>query len=403
MRYWILWTVALSMIAQMAHAGKWYVSPNGVRSAVGTRQAPWDMASALNGAQKVAPGDTIYLMAGTYKRRPDEQYVVKLVGDATAPIIIRPEPGTRVIIDGGLDMQDPSAYVWVRDLEILVSEPTPDKPVSPGSSPAGFTRPWGGLNMHGGHDCKFINLVVHNCRQGISFWQGARDCEIYGCIIYDNGWPGTDRGHGHAIYTQNRDGVKTISDCIMTGGYGYTMHAYGSKQAFIDNYVVEGNICYDAGLFLIGGGSPSHGIHVRRNYLYNVGMQLGYGADNDDCEVRGNVIVNDTLSINKFARVDEGDNTELARDAARPKGSKVVLRTNRYDANRANLAIFNWGKAAACIIDVSSFLKRGDSYRLYNPREVFGKPVLSGSWSGKPISVPMRGEFAAYVMMRSAK
>ena len=42
----------------------------------------------------------------------------------------------------------------------------------------------------------------------------------------------------------------------MTGGFGYSMHAYGSSRAYVDNYVAEGNIVYDAGQFLIGGGRP---------------------------------------------------------------------------------------------------------------------------------------------------
>ena len=33
-------------------------------------EAPWDIASAFDGTQKVAPGDTVWLRGGTY-RHPD--------------------------------------------------------------------------------------------------------------------------------------------------------------------------------------------------------------------------------------------------------------------------------------------------------------------------------------------
>src|SRR5436190_10780079 len=115
--------------------------------------------------------------------------------------------------------------------------------------------------------------------------------------------------------------MKTISDCIMTGGYGYTMHAYGSSRADVDNYLAEGNIVYAANTFLIGGGKPSHGIRAFSNALYRVSMQIGYSApSNEDCEIRDNVIVDGGLNIVKFNKVVNEGNLVLAQDAPRPDG-----------------------------------------------------------------------------------
>ena len=66
-----------------------------------------------------------------------------------------------------------------------------------------------------GSGLKFINLVIHDARQGISYWKEAVDSEINGCLIYYNGWQGTDRGHGHGIYTQNHTGTKKMIDNII--------------------------------------------------------------------------------------------------------------------------------------------------------------------------------------------
>ncbi len=402
---WVVTILVTMLITIPAFASDWYVGAQGKPTGQGTEESPWDIESALLDNHDVQPGDTIYLLGGTYRRRPEEQYEIKLVGAEEKPIHIRSAPGQRTTIDGGLIVQEPSAHVWIWDLEILVSEPNPTEPVGPGSHPEDFKRPWGGLNMRGGTNCKYINLVIHDNRQGVSFWVAAKNSELHGCIIYDNGWPATDRGHGHAIYTQNDDGVKTISDCIMTGGYGYTMHAYGSSRAYVNNYLAEGNICYDAGTFLIGGGRPSHGIRVFKNYLHNVNrLQLGYSAPyNEDCEVRGNVIVNGALQIKEFKKFIEEDNLILSKDDPRPEGPPVVvLRPNKYDHNRANLVIFNWDKRASVDVDASSFLSIGDKYRLMNPRDFFGKPVLEGRHTGDPISVPIEGEFAAFVLKKLA-
>jgi hypothetical protein len=393
--------VVLASAATAAVAADWYVSPRGTPQGKGTRESPWDIESALLGKRSVKAGDTLYLLGGTYRRRPDEKFAVRLVGAEGKPIHVRPAPGERATIDGGLSIQNPSAHFWIWDLEILVSEPQPGKPVGPGSHPKDFTRPWGGLHMDGGKQCKYIDLVIHDCRQGISFWSSAHDCEVHGCIIYDNGWPATDRGHGHAIYTQNKDGIHAITDCIMTGGHAYTMHAYGSGKAYVDNYLVEGNIAYNGGLFLIGGGRPSNNIRVRNNYLYGLSMQLGYNAPhNEDCEVRDNVIVNGGLSINKYRKAVQEGNLVLAKGAPRPGGKRVILRPNKYDSRRANLVLFNWEKQSALKVEPGGFLKKGTTYRLLNPRDFFGKPVLTGTYDGQPIRVPIGGEFAAFVLLR---
>jgi hypothetical protein len=404
---WALAT-SLALAAGPGVAADWHVAPDGKPDGKGTVDAPWDLASALDGRQKVAPGDTVWIAAGTYKH-PNRQlgsagYEVRLAGEEDKPVHVRAASGRRVTLDGGLTVLAPSTHLWIWDLEILVSEnSTMSRTVAEsGSHPKDYGRPWGGLNVQSGKGSKYINLVIHDNAQGVSFWSGATDSELHGAIIYDNGWKAPDRGHGHAVYTQNKDGVKTISDCIMTGGYSYTMHAYGSSRAYVDNYLVEGNIAYDGGTFLIGGGRPSQGIRVLDNDLYRVAMQLGYSApSNEDCEVRGNVLVGGGLSINKFKKVVKEDNLVLGPNDPRPAQPALIhVRPNRYDPKRANVAVFNWSKQPAVELAPGEFLKPGDDYRLMNPRDLFGKPVAEGKFDGKAIRVPVEGEFAALVLLK---
>jgi hypothetical protein len=255
--------------------------------------------------------------------------------------------------------------------------------------------------VHAGEGCKFINLYIHdNVKGGVSWWVGSRNSEMHGCIIHSNGWRAPDRGHGHCIYTQNREGVKVISGCILSVPHdgSYTLHAYGSSRAYVDHYLIRDNIAYEKGPFLVGGGRPSRGIRVLRNYLHGVDLRLGYGAENEDCEVRGNVIARGSLGIRKFKKVVEEDNRqELPEKLA-------VLIPNAHDTRRAHLAIYNGDGAREVQVEVvvkaAPFLKPGDRFRLLDPKDLYGKPVHRGTCRDETITVPVKGEFAVFVMLK---
>lgn len=372
---------------------QFHAAPDGRPENAGSQQSPWDLPSVLSGTHKLRGGDIVWVRGGTYKGRFD----VKLIGADNAPIHICARPGDRAtILDSTLTVNAPAAYVWIWGLEITSSVPVEKRATTqPGSHPTDLPGR-GGMEVYGGRGCKYIGLIIHNnVGGGVGFWKGAIDTEFHGCIVYDNGWRAPDRGHGHCFYTQNQDGTKTISNCIMSVPYSgcYTMHAYGSKAAYVDNYVIEDNIAFERGPFLIGGGRPSRGIVVRRNYLHNVSMRLGYGADNEDCEVRDN-IVPAGLSISRFRNAVEENNTRQVPAA------KAVLIPNRYDLTRAHVAVYNGARSPTVPLDVSGFLKPGESFRLLRAKDVFGRAVAEGRCSGKTMDVPMDGEFGAYVLVR---
>src|SRR5437762_2139720 len=93
MRRTALAALVFAATATAAGAADWYVSPKGTPQGQGSRDAPWDIESALLGKRAVQAGDTLYLLAGTYRRRPDEKFAVRLTGTTGRPTHVRPAPG----------------------------------------------------------------------------------------------------------------------------------------------------------------------------------------------------------------------------------------------------------------------------------------------------------------------
>jgi hypothetical protein len=411
------------VIGWTSFAAEYFIAPDGQPGNAGSKESPWDIESVWAARQKISAGALIYMKGGVY-RHPQREWTggnfqLKLAGTEQAPIHIRPVHGQRVTIDGGVIVEAGSQYLWVWDLEMTVSEAGQwnRRIDQPGSHPRPeVNQPQGGLTIHGGRASKFINLIVHTSNgTGVGFWRGATDAELHGCLIYGNGWMGPDRFHGPGIYTQNQTGTKWITDNILWGNYSTTIQAYGSANAWVDGFRVMGNILFapvregNRQRLLVGGGRPSKDIIVNENILYEVPLQLGYNAPhNEDAIVHGNIIVDAGMSIQKFRKVDEKDNAVLDKGSPRPdRSADVILRPNKYDPNRANLAILNWARAPRVNVDPGTFLQRGDRFRIVSALDFFGAAVAEGTFEGKPIPVPVpkeertgNGEFCAYVLFR---
>lgn len=429
-RAYLVCAVAMALAQGGAVAAEYYVSPDGRGDARGTRKAPWDIVSVLAGKQPVKGGDTVWLAGGRYRcaeayKTKGQGFRVSLSGTKDKPVVVRAVKGARAVIDGGLAVS--ASYLWLWDLEISQPADMPRVTKTGGSHPGDLGGPLGSLSINGGTGSRFINLLIRdNLGSGVNWWSRALGGEIYGCIIVNNGWKGPDRNHGHCIYTQNKTGtgIKTIANCIMSTrwpGGQCTMHAYGSSRAYVDDYVIEDNIAWRHGTFLVGGGRPSRNITARRNCLYKVPMQIGYNAPhNEDCQIADNVVFRSSLTVNRYKRgivrgnlvvgglSVTGDGQVVRKDNLVLKGrlpdrSRVVLLVNTYDPGRANLAVFNWKRAASVDVDVTGFLKPGDTFKLTDPLDFHGKPVVESTCRGKTITVPTPGEFAVFVVLKTGE
>lgn len=113
----------------------------------------------------------------------------------------------------------------------------------------------------------------------------------------------------------------------------------------------------------------------------------------------------------RFRKLDRRNN-ELIEDPASGvgQGSRVWLRPNKYDPDRAHMAVANWSRRPAVDVDLGTFLDTGDRFRVQDALDYFGPPVAQSTYQGGAVAIPVRvseatgdGEFGAYVILRDHK
>ncbi len=297
----------------------YYAAPGGTDAGDGSTSRPWDLATALAGGNgMVRPGDTIWVRGGTYAGT----FTSTLTGTAAAPIVVRRYPGERATLAGDgssntLKIDGAWTYFW--GLEVQVS--TPDR-----------TNPrMDAVYVRYTANVKLINLLVHDGGTGIYTEPGAPGVEIYGCVVYNNGWQGGagDRGHGHAIYVKNDAGTKLVRENVLFNQYGFGVHEYSDLgDGGLNNVRVEGNVSFDngslalpgtsgAGNMQIGGEEPVNNSTVLSNMTYyapsmsELNVRFGYGGvRSGSLAAGGNYIVggNPVLTVEDWtAAVVTGD------------------------------------------------------------------------------------------------
>lgn len=338
-------------------AAEFHVSPSGSPRGEGTVEAPWDLATALAATQKVQPGDTIWIHSGTYRGG----FVSMLSGRPGSPVVVRGERGVRVTIDthprddrdNGLFLLSGADAVY-RDFEVTCSHPLRETKVA-GSWPADIRR--GSVDIRGDR-ISVLNLVVHDCGSGFGFWANGEGGEISGCLIYNNGWRGPDRGHGHAIYAQNALGTKRIVDNVLYHQFAYGIHVYGSEKAPLKGFEIDGNIAFENGCLtrkgdnshgiIVGGGSPAERIAVRDNVIVGGGIRLGYpwGTISEDVVCTGNY--SEGFVLRDFRKATVMHNTFVASSTVMSLegAERLLLGGLRWNENDCYVTDGRWGECS---------------------------------------------------------
>jgi len=417
-----------------------FASPAGKASAAGTEKSPLDLATALANNGRVPPGSTLWLMQGTYRGT----YRSELRGTENAPISVRPYPGKRVIIDttsasSGSGLAIYGGWTNYYGLEVTSRINNRVSRVDNSSNPSDITLN-GGVNIISSTN-RVINFISHDNVSGIDAWSKRHDgftgvdTEIYGNIIYNNGWSAQPadgsygRGHGHAIYTQNFDGTKEITNNVIFYGFGTGIHAYqtgNQNNRGIENFNIQHNTWFLTGASdirrgmkkydcLVGGYQPVRNLTINNNQGYSdIGRtMIGYASNykgvdfnNEIATINGNYLVQNFKINGYWNRIDMANNsiyhglsggTQFINDIggntfenSHPThGKKIVYIKNKYDPRRGRITIFNFDKDNNVSVDLSQIVQSGAAYRVHSVFDLFGKPIAEGVYGGGTVSIPM--------------
>jgi parallel beta-helix repeat protein len=397
-----------------------WVAVDGQPDADGSPDNPLDLATALSGDGPVRAGDTVWVRGGTYRG----SFSSTLSGTAEAPIVVRQVPGQRVTIDSAGSGRDALSIggrdTWFWGFEITSSDPN-RRTSERGSWPADLQRGYGAVTRAPG--IRLINLVVHDNANGLGVWSESIGSDLYGNLVYSNGWQAPDRAHGHGIYTQNQRGTRHLADNIVFNQFSHGIHAYGSEQAHLDNITLEGNIVFNNGALaaepeyvrniLIGGGRPAHNPRLVGNMTYFDTVKVsgennvGHTAGCVNLWARGNYLIGGRPLIfgrcttesfqgnTLYGRVwevwaaEHGDNHYYTET---PTDTRVFVRPNRCEQGRAHVAVYNWNALPRVSVDLSeAALVAGERFVVRDVQDYFGSPVAEGIYDGAPVSIPMQG------------
>lgn len=404
----------------------WYASPSGDPGNAGTFASPWDLQTALDGgpSSEVQPDDTIWMRGGTYTGFFENF----LTGTNGHPIKVQAYPAERPTIDSnvypaqlgnnlpGLICQD-GAYTWFIGIEFFNSMTDRWNP-TPGSNPEDRRN-----NAFANYDngMKFINCVIHDCGEGVQSWSGSSDVEVYGCLVYHNGWQAPDRWHGHGFYSQcnSNPGMTGKHNIFYDQLDGVNIHTYGSGAArwlnsnltenfwvneaaiggedgfLLTNSVLEGNYAV--------GGALNFGYHctdltdtsLLNNYISVTGEGLTaldmdlftHPEFEDQVTMTGNTVIGNIPS--EIAPAFPA-NTYRARTDP-PTSNVVSVWPNAYETNRANVIVYNWEDLTHVHVDLSSAVANGTNINIYHAQDFYNTPVYSGQYNGGTVEIPLTG------------
>ena len=182
-------------------------------------------------------------------------------------------------------------------------------------------------------------------------------------------------------YTPGQD-IK-VTNSVFVGGYtGPDVSMQAGPVVFAGNKSYVRSSAVQQARLELGPGQTTNGWTWDTNQYF--GKNLFFNGSTD-----GNTAQGVNLDFNGWKSAT-GFDANSSFNANPPSGKWIYVRRNEYEGKRANLIIYNWDLSDSVAVDLSGVLSAGDSYVIQDAQNFYGSPVASGTYSGNPVSIPMK-------------
>jgi hypothetical protein len=393
-------------MAANAVGADYHVTPTGSDQGDGSINDPWDISTALYHKQNtVQPGDTIFLHEGTYTERTD----CRLTGSAAGHITITNYQDDVVILDGAEDDNLPNhpavlncdhnwcQYIIIEGL--IITNSNPERWTDTPGSFAPAPQNWPGITLYA-PNCIIRNNIIHNNHaNGIFCGKEATDAQIYGNIIYHNGWEAPDRAHCYAMYVQNEnpDSHVQIHNNIIFSNFHYGIHLFLSSGDVLRNIRIFDNVVFESGApssvgpkannIYIGPNKRLENIEVTNNHTYlshsteGGSIKIGrYEDDNLNVVATGNY----TTSGDRPFAVNYWENVTVENNFIYSKHGGIV----EISENGVDFSTYTWNHNK--YFYSGSMTNCMDGYNWSDWRSIYGFDTSS---SAEILSAPSQNEY----------
>ncbi|MEW6511890.1 MAG: hypothetical protein AB1428_13140 [Bacteroidota bacterium] len=369
--------LVLLLAAEVASAGGIIVS---TRSQIQARIVPGGMFA----------GDTLWIRGGTYNM------LLECYANGTQAnhVVIRSYPGELAVIDNagtGEAHYVKGNYQEWRDLMFTNTNPN-------------VTRSEAGINAGGSEGFRLINCYLTNSGATAfnPYWE-AKNTLLYGSVVmYYGRFDDPERNNGYGVYGQNiLPSKKRVEDNVIARGFGiWFTHVAGSSASKLDGFEFIGNSFFGhdlyeeknpftlIGHFEVGAGKAAEDV-FSENMLYRASHIAGYNGDGltrythtNNYYYKGSYV---PTNVDYLANTGNTFTTNGNRVFVRPNKWK-----DKYTRNRGHVIVFNGANADAVSFTVpSAMLSQGEHYDVIDVQNYAGTPVVTGTYSGGAITVPM--------------